>query len=127
MYEELIKKCRHASCTEYLRESRKVLFEAADAIEELQKQRDEWESHATLAESFVQGWIPVTERLPNCNGCYLVWRPHFFGGKIGMPSICYFDGSNTWHVSYGVDFTRTLHPEDVTHWMPLPEPPKEEK
>ena len=71
-------------------------------------------------------WIPVTERLPNCNGCYLVWRPHFFCGEIGMPSICYFDGSNTWHDSYGVDFTRTLHPEDVTYWMPLPEPPKEE-
>lgn len=70
-------------------------------------------------------WIPVTERLPNCNGCYLVWRPHFFGGEIGMPSICYFDGSNTWHDSYGVDFERILHPDDVTHWMPLPKPPME--
>lgn len=71
-------------------------------------------------------WIPVTERLPNCNGCYLVWRPHFFGGEIGMPSICYFDGSNTWHDSYGVDFARILHPEDVTHWTPLPQPPERE-
>lgn len=69
-------------------------------------------------------WISVEERLPNCNGCYLVWRPHFFGGEIGMPSICYFDGQNTWHDSYGVDFERVLHKEDVTHWMPLPDPPK---
>lgn len=71
-----------------------------------------------------QRWIPCSERLPNCNGCYLVWRPHFFGGEIGMPAICYFDGSNTWHDSYGVDFERTLHPDDVTAWMPLPEPYK---
>ena len=97
-----------------------LMNRAADAIEEL--------SNIQIApEKIIQTmWIPVTERLPNCNGCYLVWRPHFFGGEIGMPSICYFDGTNTWHDSYGVDFTRILHPEDVTHWMPLPEPPEEE-
>lgn len=69
-----------------------------------------------------QNWISVRDRLPNCNGCYLVWRPHFYTDK-GMPSICYFDGQNTWHDSYGVDFTRTLKPEDVSHWKPLPEQP----
>lgn len=69
-----------------------------------------------------QEWISVNDRLPNCNGCYLVWRPHFYIGK-GMPSICYFDGQNTWHDSYGVDFTRILKPEDVSHWKPLPEQP----
>ena len=69
-----------------------------------------------------QNWISVRDRLPNCNGCYLVWRPHFYPDK-GMPSICYFDGQNTWHDSYGVDFTRTLAPDDVSHWMPLPEQP----
>lgn len=68
------------------------------------------------------GWISVNDRLPNCNGCYLVWRPRFYIDK-GMPSICYFDGQNTWHDSYGVDFTRTLKPEDVSHWKPLPEQP----
>jgi len=68
------------------------------------------------------GWISARDRLPNCNGCYLVWRPHFYPDK-GMPSICYFDGQNTWHDSYGVDFARTLAPDDVSHWMPLPEQP----
>ena len=72
-----------------------------------------------------QQWIPVSERLPNCNGCYLVWRPHFFGGKNGMSSICYFDGKDTWYDSYGVDFSRILQPSDVTAWMTLPEPYKE--
>ena len=69
-----------------------------------------------------QEWISVNDRLPNCNGCYLVWRPHFYPDK-GMPSICYFDGQNIWHDSYGVDFTRTLAPNDISHWMPLPEQP----
>lgn len=67
-------------------------------------------------------WIPVTERLPNSNGCYLVWRPHFFGGEVGMPSICYFDGQDTWHDSFGVDFNRVLSSNDVVAWMPLPKP-----
>ena len=69
-----------------------------------------------------QMWIPCSKRLPKCNGCYLVWRPHFFGGEIGMPAICYFDGQDTWHDSYGVDFTRILNAKDVIAWMSLPEP-----
>lgn len=108
----------------------RMLKKAADAIEELLAEREEnytdsWKM-AFEVERDTHRWIPVTERFPNCNGCYLVWRPHFFGGEIGMPSICYFDGSNTWHDSYGVDFARILHPEDVTHWMPLPQPPESE-
>ena len=71
-------------------------------------------------------WMSVKKRLPNCNGVYLVWRPHYFGGEIGEPVVCYFDGQDTWHDSYGVDFERILNPDDVTHWMQLPEPPKEE-
>ena len=71
-------------------------------------------------------WILCSERLPKCNGCYLVWRPHFFGGEIGMPAICYFDGQDTWHDSYGVDFTRILNKSDVVARQPLPEPYKEE-
>ena len=67
-------------------------------------------------------WITCSERLPKCDGCYLVWRPHFFGGEIGMPAICYFDGQDTWHDSYGVDFTRILNEKDVVAWMPLPAP-----
>ena len=90
----------------------------------------EWHSDSevrTIAKDAIallkeQNWISVRDRLPNCNGCYLVWRPHFYPDK-GMPSICYFDGQNTWHDSYGVDFTRTLAPDDVSHWMPLPEQP----
>lgn len=147
MYEELIKRLKN--CTSDTVEDcagcpyqggykgtycmNGLIAEAADAIEELSMKLHGDEAAIAgmkreIERMVVAGkprWIPVTERLPNCNGCYLVWRPHFFGGEIGMPSICYFDGSNTWHDSYGVDFARILHPEDVTHWMPLPEPPKD--
>ena len=126
MYGELIARIRyHIQKADFMGlkeyESTRLLNEAANAIEDLITALTA--SNEVIAKSKPQ-WIPVTERLPNCNGCYLVWRPHFFGGKIGMPSICYFDGSNTWHDSYGVDFTRILHSEDVTHWMSLPEPPE---
>ena len=76
----------------------------------------------------VQKWIPCSERLPECNGCYLVWRPRFYideGRECGEATVCYFDGQNTWHDSYGVDFSRLLDKSDVTHWMSLPGPPKE--
>ena len=73
----------------------------------------------------VGGWISVDDRLPNSNGFYIVWRPHFYP-DFGMPAICYFDGTDTWHDSYGVDYSRTLCSNGITHWMPLPEPPKEE-
>jgi hypothetical protein len=77
----------------------------------------------------VQKWIPCEDELPTCNGCYLVWRPHFYkdGDRyLGEATVCYFDGQDTWHDSYGVDFSRVLGKHDVTHWMPLPEPPEKE-
>lgn len=69
-------------------------------------------------------WIPVSERLPKINGAYQVFRPTFHNPMCF--SICYFDGQNTWHDSYGVDFTRVLSSGDVTHWMPLPSAPDSE-
>ena len=58
-------------------------------------------------------WIPVTERLPkkedaNRHGEVLVWlrgaRTH-----------------HLWRLEQVID-----HPDCITHWMPLPEQPKEE-
>lgn len=61
----------------------------------------------------VQQWIPVTERLPEKDGIYLTFNKkkqyefHFFQTRKRMwPAIWDEDG--------------------VTHWMPLPEPPKGE-
>ena len=57
-------------------------------------------------------WIPVTERLPEYSGKVLV---HCVTGYIGVESYSENKGFN----SVGVWIP-------VTHWMPLPEPPKGE-
>ena len=61
----------------------------------------------------VQEWISVKDRLPEKDGIYLTFNKkkeyefHFFqAGKQMWPAIWKEDG--------------------VTHWMPLPEPPKGE-
>lgn len=79
----------------------------------------EWLTGYLLANGVtVQNWIPMTERLPEKEGSYLVtsatekvYTAHWYtekkcsGGYIRKPA---------WS-----------HP-NITHWMPLPEPPKEE-
>ena len=66
-----------------------------------------------------QRWIPVTERLPDSGvvvlcACYM----------NEVHALSYDDVMDDWDTMYGrVCFRK----EFVTHWMPLPEPPKEEK
>ena len=63
----------------------------------------------------VQKWIPVTERLPKLEKCILVATTH---GTVGE-AFRHWDGLFYW---IGDEYTNEL---SVTHWMPLPEPPKE--
>ena len=72
----------------------------------------------------VGGWISVKDRLPdeedyrscheNWDGC-VIWTN---GSDIGLG--WYYTSTGNWADIYdcGID--------DVTHWMPLPEPPKED-
>ena len=90
------------------------MHEAADAIEELLSERDEvnadsWKT-AFEVERDEHRWIPVTERLPEEAGFTLIFTAN------GNPGVCYF--TNGWWGGYSKDH--------ITHWMPLPEPPKEE-
>ena len=64
----------------------------------------------------VQRWIPVTERLPNICEPVLVCFD-FMGGKAVRASDRY--GKN------GVLWSGIPSNTNVTHWMPIPEPPKE--
>ncbi|MBQ2269723.1 MAG: DUF551 domain-containing protein [Bacteroidaceae bacterium] len=83
----------------------------------------------------VQRWIPVAERLPEEDGEYLVWFGrnmfehyaevrHF--AKDGE-TVDEYDLHNEKNVWYYYDsewgYVACLN---VTHWMPLPEPPKGE-
>lgn len=74
---------------------------------------------AALDEAEARGrpqWRPVSER-PECGvGLYLVWSPDFVDGVEPMQ----WSGSE-WLAEYGVAVI------NVTHWMPLPPPPSEER
>ena len=70
-------------------------------------------------------WINVKDRQPKQSGCYLVYRPNFWGAYGGQTCVCYWDGKY-WCDSYegaGADGFE-LSPGDVTYWMPLPKPPE---
>lgn len=65
-------------------------------------------------------WISVKDRMPEKSGQYLCW----FGANkvaIGMAIVTYV---NEWK-AFGRLESFEKYP-NITHWMPLPEPPKEE-
>lgn len=66
----------------------------------------------------LQQWIPVIESLPEPFVSVLVQMP----GEKPFPTVRegYVGGDGLWYAGY---YTR--EPGEVTHWMPLPEPPKE--
>lgn len=66
-------------------------------------------------------WIPVEERLPEKCDFYLVrdfGEIKMNGKKIGLTKVMMF---------YPEEKQWEKHNEDVTHWMPLPKPPKEDE
>ena len=68
-------------------------------------------------------WIPVTERLPEDDEIVLI------ACKIGKMFVGYhkhlFPGCEVWRILTARDSTKKIT-YTVTHWMPLPEPPKGE-
>lgn len=73
----------------------------------------------------VHSWIPVTERLPEESGSYLVTTTtgavttaRFYVGKTYPPTH--------YRPTEYTSPTKWQSNRNVTHWMPLPEPPKED-
>lgn len=66
----------------------------------------------------VQEWIPVTERLPEKGEDVLV-----FNIRENWTGFAWLRPDETW-TALGFDFPFDLG--EVTHWMPLPQPPKGE-
>lgn len=134
MYDELVKRLRERSVFLFPHhgESRSydadLMHEAADAIESLNSiVENNAKAHKTVYENLARRiplWISVTERLPENQGPFLA--RYGFGdvsketGQFFYGVLYYFyaDADPHWqHESAGIE---------VTHWMPLPEPPKEE-
>lgn len=91
-----------------------VYKEVQDAIKEAAKK-----DFIALAKSD-NGWTSVKDGLPDKNEQYLCW----FGKNTiakGAAIATYF---KTWK-AFGSLVSLEKYP-NVTHWMPLPEPPKEE-
>lgn len=127
MHEELVKAIRQNTChfdacgmcpkRNALCVDRMAL-QAADAIEELSH------DHEKLAEDFNGAvellrkrskprWIPVAERLPE-QGWYLAYGP-----TIKTEVLHFNSAEEVWS-------SERYYNIEVTHWMPLPEPPKGE-
>lgn len=66
---------------------------------------------ADVAEVQYGEWIPVTDRLPENDKTVLVWSHR---------------NSKEYFNVYDHGKWVIMETEDITHWMPLPEPPKEE-
>ena len=75
---------------------------------------------AALREQDQRRWIPVAERLPKNYISVLVYIPT--AEPLPMVHEAYIGDDGEWHSSNFYE----IENEDVTHWMPLPEPPKEE-
>lgn len=90
---------------------------AADRLEALEAEL------AALREK--QRWIPVTERLPEDDVAVLVSCISPFRTKDGAQRRV----QRVDFLKYGLDggWQMTNRNYEITHWMPLPEPPKEER
>ena len=78
------------------------------------------------------GWISCSERMPEMGErqCYVLaadfknnYPPSIPNTQVGVYGDWFNDGNPTWDDGDGED----LHLKEVTHWMPLPEPPQEVK
>ena len=98
--EDLIERLRRSAKESFFLKD--LLSEAADALEGVSPME----------------WIPVTERLPDFEGCLLCMRKTVFG--LSVQEVLYYeDGEFSYN---GID---NLTDGAVTHWMPLPKPPEE--
>ncbi|MGS4773250.1 DUF551 domain-containing protein [Klebsiella pneumoniae subsp. pneumoniae] len=66
--------------------------------------------HAQPAPAVPGKWIPVSERMPENDGAYLCWDNRYV---------------TTYAFIFGAWQTNHFVAKNITHWMPLPNPPKE--
>lgn len=130
MYDELVKRLRDIASLdwnggdgEYVE---RAVKEAADAIEELQA--DNTALNGTVSNLIQQieelgkpRWIPVTERLPKYGETVLV-----YGSQGGIYTARYERARTEWGRDSWWKLNSKSHICNPTHWMPLPQPPKEE-
>ena len=79
----------------------------------------------------VQEWIPVKDRLPDETGRYFAVKKRIAPDKLGgnrtdIVILRFFVDDGFRIPTHIPDWINEEINEEVTHWMPLPEPPKGE-
>lgn len=64
-------------------------------------------------------WISVEDKLPEYGGFYLFWSLDEFPMPLGIDDSVIHPPVQLWY------YDELAILENVTHWMPLPEPPSE--
>lgn len=77
---------------------------------------------ADVSDNNVGKWIPVSERLPEKSGKYLVCYELWGWGKLfnRWTGLCFFYDEISQFIDDGGPVMGR-----ITHWMPMPAPPKE--
>jgi len=113
--------------------NKKIVQELRGIVEYLEKcnidhlQRETMRNAADIIERLT--WISVKERLPECRGYYLAaierTAPEELGGNSTNVKIMRWMGED-WRYAYHIpEWINKEIMDKVTHWMPLPELPKE--
>lgn len=88
-----------------------MAHEAADALEQLQAENERMKAQ-------VPRWIPVEERKPKLSDnpilIYKAWD-----GRANFIGTAWYSSFHGWIPTNGTKIN------GITHWMPLPKPPKE--
>lgn len=150
MYEGLVKRLNAYSAEHECHGG--ITAEAADAIEKLSRRVEDLEAMREISpeteyaidkhadnlishmEELISGlkdkppWISVTEGLPKEDGWYQVYAPGYSGGSSsGLKNINGNMYSAFKHGKWSIEVGYHKRPGCVKAWMPLPEPPKEDK
>ncbi|GAB8953599.1 hypothetical protein OkiPb01091_36490 [Escherichia coli] len=128
--------CHVAELEEALRDKQALLEASEKRIAELEAElvSQTYKLNELSGNSPVtpDGWISCSERMPEMGErqCYVLaadfknnYPPNIPNTQVGVYGDWFNDGNPTWDDGDGED----LYLKEVTHWMPLPEPPQEVK